>query len=171
MKPRSASELELRPQKPPQMRIRRFEPGEEPALFDIYHSAIHLIASRDYTEEQINAWAPVVLDEELWVRRIRGINPFVAELEGALVGYADVQESGYIDHFFVSGRHPRRGIGRSLMEVLQSEAMRLGVTELTSDVSRTAQPFFARFGFQIIEQRVPVVRGIELPNARMRKFI
>jgi putative acetyltransferase len=153
------------------MHIRRFEPGEEPALFDIYHSAIHLIASRDYTEEQINAWAPAVLDEELWVRRIRGINPFVAELEGILVGYADVQASGYIDHFFVSGRHPRQGIGRSLMEVLESEAKRLGVTELMSDVSRTAQPFFTRFGFQIVEQRVPVVRGIEVPNARMCKFI
>jgi putative acetyltransferase len=153
------------------MHIRRFEPGEEPALFDIYHSAIHLIASRDYTEEQVNAWAPAVLDEELWVRRIRGINPFVAELEGILVGYADVQASGYIDHFFVSGRHPRQGIGRSLMEVLESEAKRLGVTELTSDVSRTAQPFFTRFGFQIVEQRVPVVRGIEVPNARMCKFI
>ena len=153
------------------MHIRSFEPGEEPALFDIYHSAIHLIASRDYTEEQINAWAPAVLDEELWVRRIRGINPFVAELEGILVGYADVQASGYIDHFFVSGRHPRQGIGRSLMEVLESEAKRLGVTELTSDVSRTAQPFFTRFGFQIVEQRVPVVRGIEVPNARMCKLI
>jgi putative acetyltransferase len=153
------------------MRIRRFEPGEEPALFDIYHSAIHLIASRDYTEEQINAWAPAVLDEELWGRRIRGINPFVAELDGTLVGYADVQESGYIDHFFVSGRHPRQGIGRSLMAVLESEAKRLGVTELISDVSKTAQPFFTRFGFEIVEQRMPVVRGIEVSNARMRKFI
>ncbi|MGI9211062.1 MAG: GNAT family N-acetyltransferase [Methylococcaceae bacterium] len=111
------------------------------------------------------------MDEELWVRRIRGINPFVAELEGALVGYADIQDSGYIDHFFVSGRHPRQGIGRSLMEVLESEAKHLGVTELTSDVSRTAQPFFARFGFQIVEQRMPVVRGIEVPNARMCKFL
>jgi putative acetyltransferase len=117
------------------MHIRRFNPGEEPALFDIYYSAIHLIAIRDYTEEQVNAWAPSNPDKELWVRRMRGINPFVAEIEDKLVGYADVQENGYIDHFFVSGRHPRKGIGRSLMQVLESEAERLGVTELTSDVS------------------------------------
>ena len=153
------------------MHIRRFNPGEEQALFDIYHSAIHLIAIRDYTEEQVSAWAPSNLDEELWVRRMRGINPFVAEIEGKLVGYADVQENGYIDHFFVSGQHPRQGIGRSLMGVLESEAKRLGVTELTSDVSRTAQPFFERFGFQIVEQRIPVIRGVEVPNALMRKSI
>ncbi|MBK1612147.1 GNAT family N-acetyltransferase [Rubrivivax gelatinosus] len=153
------------------MRIRRFNPGEEPALFEIYHSAIHLIASRDYTEQQINAWAPAVLDEEVWANRIRVINPFVAELEGALVGYADVQQNGYIDHFFVSGRHPRQGIGSALMAVLESEAKRHQITELTSDVSRTAQPFFAHSGFQIVEQRVPVVRGVEIHNALMRKFI
>lgn len=153
------------------MHIRRFTPGEEPALFDIYYSAIHLIAIRDYTEEQVNAWAPSNLDEELWVRRMRGINPFVAEIEGKPVGYADVQENGYIDHFFVSGRHPRKGIGRSLLEVLESEAKRLGVTELTSHVSRTAQPFFERFGFQVVEQRIPVIRGVEVPNVLMRKSI
>ena len=102
---------------------------------------------------------------------MRGIDPFVAEIEGRPVGYADVQKNGYIDHFFVSGLHPRQGIGRSLMAVLEAEARRLGVTELSSDVSRTAQPFFASFGFKVVEQRVPVVRGVVVPNALMRKAL
>ncbi len=153
------------------MRIRRFNPGEEPALFAVYHSAIHLIASRDYTEAQVNAWAPTDLDSELWANRMRGINPFVAEIDGKVVGYADVQENGYIDHFFVSGRHPRQGIGKALMETIQLEATRLRLIELTSDVSRTAQPFFERFGFNVVEQRTPVIRDIEVPNALMRKVL
>jgi putative acetyltransferase len=153
------------------MRIRRFKHGEEVALFEIYHSAIHLVACRDYTEEQVNAWAPADLDRDLWVNRIRGINPFVAEIEGQPVGYADVQRSGYIDDFFVSGRHPRQGIGSALMKFIESEGVYMGVTELTSDVSRTAQPFFEKFGFVVIENRVPVIRGVEVPNALMRKVM
>jgi putative acetyltransferase len=153
------------------MQIRRFNPGEESTLFDIYYSAIHLIARLEYTEAQTNAWAPANLDRDLWVKRIRGINPFVAEVDGVPVGYADVQENGYIDHFFVSGWHPRQGIGKSLMAVLESEARRMGLAEMTSDVSRTAQPFFQNFGFEIVEQRVPVIRGIEVPNALMRKVL
>lgn len=39
---------------------------------------------------------------------------------------------------------------------------------LSSDVSLTAQPFFARFGFEIVEQRCPVIRGVAIPNALMR---
>jgi putative acetyltransferase len=151
--------------------IRRFQPGEELALFEVYYSAIHLIASHDYSAEQVNAWAPLNLDRELWVNRIRGIDSFVAEIDGQPVGYADVQQNGYIDHFFVSGHHPRQGVGKALMEAIHNEAQCLSLKELTSDVSLTAQPFFERFGFVIVEQRKPVVRGIELSNALMRKSL
>ncbi|MEH6547723.1 MAG: GNAT family N-acetyltransferase [Sneathiella sp.] len=153
------------------MNIRRFCLGEEAALFEIYHSAIHLVACRDYTVEQVNAWAPPDLDQMLWAKKISGINPFVVERDDVIVGYADVQPSGYIDHFFVSGHYPRRGIGRALMTRLHQEAERLELTELTADVSRTAQPFFEKYGFSIIEQRKPELRGVVIPNALMHKVL
>lgn len=149
--------------------IRRYKLGEEPALFDVYCTAIRLIANRDYTAEQVQAWAPLDFDAVLWQEKIRDINPFVAELAGELLGYADVQPSGYIDHFFVSGRHPRKGIGTLLMQRILCEAQALGTATLTSDVSRTAQPFFGRFGFVVVEQRSPVLRGIVVPNALMQR--
>lgn len=148
--------------------IRRYRFGEEPALFKVFHSAIHLVARRDYSNEQIKAWAPLDLDQDLWTSHIRGINPFVAELPGELVGYADLQANGYIDHFFVSGHHGRCGIGTALMNHLLSEARATSLPELTSDVSRTAQPFYAKFGFTVVEQREPELRGVVIPNALMR---
>jgi putative acetyltransferase len=77
------------------MNIRHFQPDEELSLFEIYYSAIHLIAKPDYSEEQLNAWAPADLDRTLWTNRINSINPFVADLNGKPVGYADVQPNGY----------------------------------------------------------------------------
>ena len=148
--------------------IRRYRVGEEGALFEVYYSAIHLVARRDYSPEQIQAWAPRDLDQGLWATRIRGINPFVAELAGEPVGYADIQADGYIDHFFVSGHHGRRGIGTALMNHLLDEARAASLTELRSDVSRTAQPFFERFGFTVVEERQPELRGVVIPNALMR---
>ncbi len=150
------------------MQIRPYRPGEEPALFEIYYSAIRRVASRDYSAEQIEAWAPRDLDPALWEARIRGIRPFVVESGGNLVGYADLQANGYIDHFFVSGFHPRQGIGTLLMNHILSEARSRGMRELTSDVSRTAQGFYEKFGFRVVEQRQPVLRGVVIPNALMR---
>jgi putative acetyltransferase len=151
------------------MHIRRFQPGEELVLFEVFYSAIHLIARNDYSEKQLNAWAPLDLDRELWVNRIRGINPFVAEIDGKPAGYADIQPNGYIDHFFVSGHHSRQGVGKALMQVIHREAKHLSIIKLTSDVSQTAEPFFERFGFVVVERRKSVIRGVELRNALMQK--
>ena len=151
------------------MQVRAFQIGDEPALFRVYRSAIHLIASKDYTAQQIQAWAPEVVDSELWRKRMCGIRPFVVQDGGEIIGYADVQTSGYIDHFFVSGHHPRCGIGTLLMDRIHAEAKAIGICELTSDVSRTAEPFYLRYGFSVVERRESVIRGVAIPNAFMRK--
>ncbi len=165
---RSALELGLMTEA---VHIRRYEAGEETSLYDVYFTAIHLVACQDYMAEQIEVWAPRYPDISRWQDKIRRINPFVAELNGELVGYADVQSDGYIDHFFVSGKHPRRGIGSLLMSRILEESKSLATSTLTSDVSRTAQPFFAKFGFIVTEQRYPEVRGIVIPNALMRRNV
>lgn len=151
------------------MMIRQFIKGDEIALFRVFFSAVHEVASRDYTTEQVNAWAPADTDPQLWAARMRDMHPFVVEIDKQIVGYADLQPDGYIDHFYVSGACPRQGIGTLLMNRIHEEARLLGLKELTSDVSKTAEPFFMRQGFQVVERKSPVLRGIVLQNAFMRK--
>ncbi len=149
--------------------IRRFDCGDEVALFRVHFTAIHDIASRDYSPEQIEAWAPTDTDMVMWADRMHTLRPFVAELDGEIVGYADLQPHGLIDHFYVSGRHPRRGIGKRLMVRIHEEAQALGLMRLTSHVSRTAEPLFTLHGFRVIERAFPVRRGVTLENALMQK--
>lgn len=139
------------------------------ALFQVFYSAIHEIASRDYTVDQIEAWAPADLDEALRAEHPRNLRPFVAEVDGTIVGYADIQPNVYIDHFFVSGTHTRQGIGTLLMSRIHEEAGFLGIDELTSDVSLTAEPFFELHGFHVVRRGFPVRRGVTLQNALMQK--
>ena len=151
------------------MLIREFRIGDEPGLFGVFFSAIHDIASRDYTPEQVNAWAPQSVAPSRWANKMRAIAPFVVEHDGRPIAYADVQPSGYIDHFFVSSSFVRQGVGSMLMRRIHDTAASNGISVLTSSVSRTAQPFFRRFGFVIVEEREPVIEGVVVPNASMRK--
>lgn len=153
------------------MIIRDFRIGDEMALHAVFYSAIHRTASRDYSREQIEAWAPEPFDREAWTQRMRAIRPFVVEDAGEIVAYADVQPDGYIDHFFVSGSRARQGIGSLLMRRIHEAAQAQAISELTSNVSRTAQPLFERFGFVVVEHRSPVTRGVVVPNAFMRKSL
>ena len=148
---------------------RDFQPGDGPALRAVFESAIHGVAIRDYTPQQVDAWAPREHDPQDWADHMQDLAPFVAERDGEIVGYADLQANGYIDHFFVSAAAGGRGVGGVLMRRLLARADELGLAEMTSNVSLTAQPFFAHFGFEIVEHRVVDMGGVELRNAAMRK--
>jgi putative acetyltransferase len=50
----------------------------------------------------------------------------VVELNGTIVGYADFQLNGYMNHFYVSSYYTRRGIGSFLMKYIMEEAALIG---------------------------------------------
>ncbi|MGQ2978798.1 MAG: GNAT family N-acetyltransferase [Polaromonas sp.] len=153
------------------MLIRNFRPGDAPLLRTVFHSSVHQLAARDYTPEQREAWAPPDHDAAQWAARLQANQPFVAELDGALAGFADLQDSGYIDQFFVAPACAGRGVAKALMARIHQSAASRGITALFADVSLTAEPFFIKSGFAI-ERRQQVERaGVVLANARMWKVL
>lgn len=156
------------------MLIRPCTPGEEFALLAVFQSSVRGLARRHYTPEQIEAWAPHEISDEFraqWRERIRANRPWVAQLEGQLAGFADVQPTGYIDHFFVAAACAGQGVGTALMRHLHALARAAGTVTLSAHVSLNAQPFFERCGFILESEQCPVVRGVALRNAVMRKTL
>lgn len=154
------------------MLIRPFKTGGELALLTLFQSSVRELAARDYTPEQIDAWAPKDFSDamrEQWTARIRSNKPWVVEIEGELACFADLQTTGYIDQFFVAPGHSGKGIGSALMKHLHQVAARQGINRLFAHVSLTAQAFFTYHGFVIEEERFPVMRDVVLPNALMGK--
>src|SRR3546814_5098842 len=113
------------------MLIRNFIPGEETELRRVFMSSVHGLARGFYTPEQLDAWAPVVHDKQDWANRIAALRPFVATLEDRVGGYASLQSSGYIDHFFFSGYFPERGVGSALMPPFNGVALVPGARTLS----------------------------------------
>ena len=148
-----------------------FQPGDEPALRAVFTSAIHETARRDYSQLQVDTWAPRDYDANVWAARVQAIAPFVALSQGRIVAYADLQPNGYIDHFYVAAEVGGQGVGGALMRRIVARAGQLQLRELTSQVSITAQPFFAHFGFDVVEHRTFDVRGVQMRNAAMRKIL
>ena len=154
------------------MHIRSYQPGDEQALWQVFHSAVHRLAAAHYSPAQLQAWAPSAPDWPVWSARLQALQPFVAVDEnGCVLGYADLQADGYIDHFFVAAQHARHGVGRLLMQHLHQLAAQRGLDRLSADVSLNAQPFFQHFGFVLVRQQLPVLRGVALANAHMRKTL
>jgi len=148
--------------------VRDFAVDDAPVLRGVFESAIHGTARRDYSQRQVDAWAPRPCDADAWAERMRGLAPFVALVDGRVAGYADLQASGSIDHFYVAAQAGGQGVGGALMRRILARAAALSLAELTSHVSLTAQPFFAHFGFEIVDHQVFEIRGVVMRNAAMR---
>ncbi|MGO4307422.1 GNAT family N-acetyltransferase [Cupriavidus sp. RAF12] len=155
--------------------IREFQPGDAPVLWAIFHAAVHGLCAPDYSEAQRLAWAPPVpesADAEAWSTRVARNRPYVAEIAGiGPVGYADLQASGEIDHFFVHPAHARHGVGQALMCHIVNAARQRGIDALFASVSLTAEPFFFASGFKLVQRQEVVVRGVAMPNARMARQV
>jgi len=148
--------------------VRDFAADDAPALRGVFESAIHGTARRDYSQRQVDTWAPRRYDADAWAERMRGLAPFVALVDGRIAGYADLQADGCIDHFYVAAEAGGQGVGGALMRRILARAAALSLAELTSQVSLTAQPFFAHFRFEVVEHRVFEMRGVGMRNTAMR---
>lgn len=147
--------------------IKPYFSGVEKELFEVFKSAITLGCAKDYSKEQIRAWVPNEYHHEKWSEIVSTIKPFCAILNGKIVGYADMQEDGYIDHFFVHGNFQGQSIGRSLMNIVL--ASKPNTTKAYSHVSITAKPFFERRGFRVIRENITEIREVKLNNFIMER--
>ncbi|WP_354624979.1 GNAT family N-acetyltransferase [Psychromonas sp. MME2] len=97
------------------------------------------------------------------------IEPFVAEIEGKIVGYADLQNDGLIDHFFCHHQYQRHGIGRTLMMAIFHEGEKKKIKCYFAQVSITAKPFFEHFGFKVKKQLSTEIGEQKLISFHMEK--
>ncbi|WP_041059762.1 GNAT family N-acetyltransferase [Vibrio owensii] len=153
------------------MIIREFREQDAPILWALFYNTIRNINLRDYTEQQVKAWAPDEFDAQLWLKKMTAIQPFVAELDGVIVGYSDVQPSGLVDHFFCHHEYQGQGVGRALMTHVIKQAEAKGLDRIYSEVSITARPFYEHMGFTVVNEQQIEVRGATLTNYVMERHL
>jgi putative acetyltransferase len=153
----------------PEIRSYR-SPDDAAATFRIFRSAVLQTAAAVYTPEQIAAWAGSDRhDVSGWDLRRRQASTSVAEIDGAVVGFADLVPDGLVDMLFVDPVAGRRGVARALLTTVMRDARLRGMPELRTMASRSAQPVFANLGFTVVADRPGnTVEGVVVPNVEMR---
>ena len=151
------------------IKIRKYKESDSTILWNIFFHAVRNVNIRDYSQKQVEAWAPNDFDPSVWAKKMAQLSPFVAEMNGVVAGYADIQESGLIDHFFCHHEHQGRGVGSTLMKHILNIGAPLPLPFFYSEVSITARPFFEYFRFQVIKAQEIEVRGQKLNNFLMER--
>lgn len=140
------------------MQIRSFKSSDIHAIQELVHATIHTINKRDYSPAHLAIWAPANKSAESWLELNHRI-AYVVEDNGVIVGFGSMFSDGHLDHMYTHKDFQGRGIGRMIVEKLESEARSRGLQEIHTDASVTAHPFFEKMGFIVKRKKQNVKKG------------
>lgn len=138
-------------------------------LQKLFVNTVKTVCRNDYNDEQIKVWTSGIENADRWQKIFQTQYVLVAEQENKIIGFTTLDCGNYIDLFYVHKDFQRQGIARELYTEIEIEATRKKQTELTSDVSKTARPFFERMGFDVIKEQRIVKQCVEFTIFKMTK--
>jgi putative acetyltransferase len=153
------------------MFIRDYMRGDSGSLARLFYDTVHSVNRKDYSEQEIHAWAPESPDADIWHVRMIQRCTLVAEESGELIAFAELEPDGHLDMFYCRQDAIGRGVGRQLYEAVERRAIGMGLTRIFAEASITARPFFQRCGFTTCEQQTVIRSGIVLTNFRVEKSL
>ena len=154
------------------MELRAYRDEDCVATRRVFERAVRLTASRDYSPEQVDAWAPVLIgapDLTAWGVDRAGAQTVVAVADDEVLGFSDLVDGRVLDMLYVDPRVGRRGVATALLGRIVALAGEAEADELETYASLTARPFLERHGFVVVEQRTPRVDGVAMTNFKMSR--
>ena len=135
-------------------------------LARLFYDTVHTVNAKDYSREQLDAWATGEVNLEAWNKSLQAHNTVVAEMDSQIVGFGDMDETGYLDRLYVHKDYQRRGVATAICDALEQNTK---AAEFTTHASITARPFFEKRGYTVVKVQQVERRGILLTNFVMKK--
>ncbi len=148
------------------MIIRPYVPTDCEVLANLFYLTVHTVNAKDYTKEQLNAWATGNIDLQEWNKSLSEHYTFVAVKNNIIVGFGDIDKSGYLDRLYVHKDYQHQGIATAICDKLEQAVI---VSKIITHASITAKSFFLQRGFRIVKEQQVERNEISLANYVMEK--
>ena len=148
------------------MTVREYRSADLREIVELFYDTVHTVNARDYSPEQLDAWADGRVDLAEWGRTLLEHTAFVAEDGGKIAGFGDIDPSGYLDRLYVHRDYQRRGVATALCDALEGA---VNAERIITHASITAKPFFEKRGYRVDWEQQVLRHGVFLTNYRMEK--
>lgn len=147
------------------MVIRKYQPSDCKALAGLFYHTVHTVNAKDYTKDQLDTWATGTVDLEGWNRSFEKHYSLVALDGEQIIGFGDIDRTGYLDRLFVHPDYQRQGIAAAICGQLEQAVQ----GNIVTHASITARPFFEKRGYKVVKEQQAERNGIFLTNFMMKK--
>lgn len=149
------------------MWIRRYEPEDLGQITALFYDTVHAVNAADYAPEQLDAWADGAPDLDRWNGSLLAHHSLVAvEGRDLIVGFGDIDATGYLDRLYVHKDRQGLGIATALCDRLERA---VDAPVLTTHTSITARPFFEGRGYRVLREQRVERHGVRMTNYVMEK--
>ncbi|WP_126662456.1 GNAT family N-acetyltransferase [Haloterrigena salifodinae] len=163
----------------PRLSLREATSADAASIAAVHEASICVLGSDGYDDEQVQAWLSNVHPERYPLEQ-DGFRVVVADHEAdGVVGFGlldcepagrDDPSTGEIGAVYVHPDYARQGIGRAILETLESAARDAGLEALVLTASRNAVGFYERQGYAGVETvRLEMEDGVALACLEMRR--
>lgn len=153
------------------MLIRLFQKQDSDRIAQLFHDTVHEVNNRDYSPDQLKAWSPDDLHFIDWEDFCTKIFTYVAEEEGEIIGFGQLEANGHINCFYCHKDYQRCGVGIRIYREIEAKALELKIERLFVEASITARAFFKSRGFAVVKEQQVICRGEKFTNFVMEKLL
>ena len=147
------------------MFIRDYQEADCREIAHLFYETVHAVNARDYTKEQLDAWATGEFDLEKWNQSFLEHYSIVAVEGKKVVGFGDMDRSGYLDRLYVHKDYQGLGIAAAICDKLERAVQGKVITH----ASVTAKPFFEKRGYRAVREQLVERDGVFLTNYVMER--
>ncbi|MCI9079794.1 MAG: GNAT family N-acetyltransferase [Lachnospiraceae bacterium] len=147
------------------MEVRNYRQSDCKELTELFYNTVHTINAGDYTKEQVDVWATGQVDLEEWNQSLQEHFSLVAVGNKIIMGFGDIDKTGYLDHLFVHKDYQGKGIATAICNQLEQAVQ----GNIVTHASITARPFFEKRGYKVIKEQQVERQGVFLTNFIMEK--
>lgn len=148
------------------MIIRKYIASDCEQLAELFYQTVHVVNTKDYTSEQLNVWTTGNVNLEEWSKSFSEHYTIVAVKNNMIVGFGDIDKSGYLDRLFVHKNYQGQGIATAICNKLEQSVK---ACKIITHASITAKSFFKQRGYRVIKEQQVIRDGISLTNYIMEK--
>ena len=123
------------------------------------------VNAEDFKKGEPGAWGAGSGDLAELDRSLQAHFSVVAEEDGVLAGFGDIDGTGYLDRLYVHYGYQGRGIAAAVCDRLEGAVQGNVVTH----ASITARPFFEKRGYRVVKEQQVERNGVFLTNFVMVK--
>lgn len=148
------------------MVIRRYRPSDCAQMADLFYHTVHAVNAKDYSQEQLCAWADGKINLKEWNRSFSEHFTIVAAEQDKIIGFGDMDLSGYLDRLYVHKDFQRQGVAAAICNALEQA---VSASAITTQASVTAKPFFEHRGYRVVRKQQVMKNGVSFTNYLMEK--